>query len=364
MGLGATLSLSASPGKKPLYLARRYTPGARMVYQTKITARIKLQSNPRGLQGYLPDVPSVITLRPENTLVIEAVRPDKSAEIKDRFDNFKLITTVTSDPPGHNHRAVQKVENAFTRQMTGQALIARYGPGGKLLSFTGAGPLLDRLQAPSRDLAHWGLELLLSQAGGYGFYPNQPVHIGEMWKRQGSTLLGKAFPFVENHDDTYRLVSRMRYRGVSVGVIEFDLANSMSAARNSGPSPGFFALLKNEGVTLGIGASGSGHGRAIVALDDGRILREHSIFHESFRGSVQGLPGVPLPATGPASLDIETDNAIDMIELTSGASTPRSQAFAAKGRRARESAAPAAGNSLGPRDRTAGNALQAEFRKK
>lgn len=366
MGLSATLSLSASPGRKPLHLVRKYRLGSRMVYQTEITTHIKLQSRPRGLRGYLPDMPSVVVVRPQTTSVVQAVGPDKSAEIQDRFDEFELVTTVTADPSGHARAVVRKVENAFTHQMTGQTLTAHYGPRGKLLGFTGAEALLDQLQAPARGAAHWALKLLLAQLGGYGFYPDRPVRVGESWKRRGSAKLSEAVPLMSNHEDTYRLERLTRYHGMRAGVIVFDIANSVRPVHNTGPSPGLFALLKNEGVTLGVGASGSGHGRAIVALGDGRILQEDCVLRESFQGSLQGLRGVPLPATGPASLKIETENAIDMVELPAGSSNRRQEVYGLTGPKAYKSARrlEESGNIFGSRHVISTRALQAELRKK
>jgi len=332
MGLSAALSLSASPIGRPLRLVRRYRPGSRIVYRTQITTRIKMQSDPSGLRSYL-HVPDVVVLRRQNTLVVQAVRPDKSAKIQDRFDNFEVSTTVTSDPSRYSRAVVRKVENSFTHAMTGQILIARYGPRGRLLGFTGATEMLNRLQLPVRDAARWALKLMLTQPGGYGFYPDCPVRVGGTWKNESNVKLSEAVPLISNHEDSYRLASLTRYDGVRAGVITFDLANSIHPVHNTGPSPGLFALLRNEGVRLYISASGAAHGRAIVALDDGRILREASVFRESFQGSLQGLPGIPLPATGSAVLKIETENVIDMVELRQDSSRPRVRGYRAISRR-------------------------------
>ncbi len=331
MGLGAAVSLSASPNKKAAYLVRRYRAGSRIVYQTNVTTHIRLQSDPRGLKNYLPGIPIVVTVRPENTVVVQAVHPDKSAEIRDRFDSFNLITTVTADPSGHTRVAASKVENAFAHEITGETLTAHYGPHGRLLGFTGAAALLSHLRFPERGAAHWGLELLLSTLGGYGFYPNHPVQVGETWESQDVATLGEAVPLASDHQNTYRLARVIRYHGVKAGVIVFDVANSIHSVRGIGPSPGLFTLLKNEGVTLEIGASGSGSGQAIVSLKDGRILQEEVVMHETFQGSVQGLRGVPLPPNRPASLRIETDTAMNLSEAPTNPPNLRQKLYGANG---------------------------------
>ncbi|MGH9359037.1 MAG: hypothetical protein ACRD22_01325 [Terriglobia bacterium] len=331
MGLGAAVSLSANSGKKKVHLVRRYRPGARMVYRTEATTRIALRSNVGGLKSYLPDIPDVVMVRPENTLVVQAVRPDRSAEIQDRFDGFDLVTTVTADPSGRTRATTREVHNALTHEITGATLRARYGPQGKLLGFTGAATLLNHLRSPEKEMAHWLLKLMLSQEGGYGLYPDHPVQVGETWKRWGSATLGEVFPLASDHQDVYRLESVTRYRGVKAGVIVFGITNSIQSVRGTGPSPGLFALLKNEGITLEVGASGNGNGRAIVALGDGRILREDIVLRETFQGSVQGLPGLPLPPNGPASLKIKTNTAMTVVEQPGNRSNRRLKTYGAVG---------------------------------
>ena len=324
LGLGATISLSASPGRRYLRLARKYHPGSRMVYSTEITTHITFRSHPSGLKSFLPDVPGVVIIRPQTTLTVESVRPDGSAEVKDHFDDFEMLASMADDPSGDASAQVQKVESAFSQKITGQTLTTLCSPSGRLVGFSGADTLLKQLQAPAaRGAARCGLKLLLAQLGGYGFYPDRPVYVGEIWKRHASAKLSEAVPLLSRDEDAYRLESLIRYHGVRAAVIAFDLANSVHPARNTGASAGLFALLKAQGVTLDIEVSGGGHGTAIVALDDGRILQEDSLFHESFRGSLQGLHGVPLPANGPASLDLDTENAVHVIELAAGFSGRR-----------------------------------------
>jgi hypothetical protein len=310
--------LGAAPARAPVVevnLARTYHPGYRMIYDTQITTRAFIQSDSTALDSFLPEIPRAITIRQKNTLSVEKVLPNGSTELQDRFDAFDLLSGANG-AKAVDRSDQRRIDSEVSRAMTGQVVTVRYDRHGNLLGFTGAKSLFQQMEAPSREAARLALRVFLAQLGGSGFYPGR-VRVGDTWQKKTATSINSAMPAFFQDATTFQYQGSTRYRGVSAAAIGFRFTNSLKPAARSKAPGGLLALLKARGATLDFSVTGSGSGTALIALSDGRILRNDSTFQESLRGSLKGFPGVAGPASRPATLEVQTRNSVQTVEVMS-----------------------------------------------
>ena len=78
---------------------------------------------------------------------------------------------------------------------------------------------------------------------------------------------------------------------------------AMEGLRKGGALP----QLEAMGMRLDIQISGKGQGRILVALDDGRVLQNHSTLHQTLSALMKGKEGFVAPAEQPPRLEIQSD---------------------------------------------------------
>jgi len=308
---GAASPLQAWGGK--VTLARRYRPGQKVVYQTKMHTRATLESNPPGLKALLPPVPTQMTARQQNTVTVREVHPDGAADVENRFDEFEFESDLLERLPEGARDSAQKAQQEFSRQVVGQTLTVHYDREGKLLGFDGADDVLRQLDPPLREPLRQILRLFLEQMGGNSLFPDHPVKRGEEWRRQLATPPSEEYPFTTEGESTLRYAGKTKYRGVKAAIIDFRFTNVLTPALENLRKAGPLAQLEAHGLGLDIRINGQGQGRVLVALDDGRVLQNHASLHQDMSARLKGLTtSVPLPASGPVTLMIKSETALEV----------------------------------------------------
>lgn len=292
-------------------LTRIYHPGRRLVYRTLITAHASIQSIPPALKAFLSEIPRGITIQEKNTLTVGTVLSDGSTEVRTRFDVFRILTqgNWANAPDG---AANSRIEEDLSRHITGQVLTVHYDRNGNVLGLSGAQPLLQPLEVPTRNAAELVLRALLTEFGGSGFYTRHLVRPGDTWERKTATSVDVILPASFKSETIFQYRGLTRYHGIDAAVVGFRFTDSLKPRmvrepRGSPPAP-----HQPAGFNIDIAVTGGGNGRALVALSDGRILQKDSTFQENLRGSLKGIPGLTAPASGPATVDVRTQDSVQM----------------------------------------------------
>jgi len=308
-----TCSLPAHAWGGKVKLARKYRPGQRMVYQTSMQTRATIRSNPPGLKAFLPFLPTELGARQQNTVTVRVVHPDGTAEVDNRFDAFEFQSNLPDLLPEEVRDSARGAQEEFSERLIGQALTARYDRAGRLLGFEGADGLLQELDAPLRETVRQVLRVFLEQMGGQALYPDQRVKKGEEWKQKISTPPTEAYPFRAEGESTMRFVGKTRHGGVKAATIDFRFTNLLRPALENPRQAGPLAQLEAQGMGLDLRIDGQGQGRALVALDDGRILQNHATLHQTLRARLKPASGIPLPTAEPMTLEVESETRLEVV---------------------------------------------------
>ncbi len=293
-------------------LVRKYRPGQEIVYQASIHTQATVQSNPEGLKALLPPLPTELSTRQQNTVTVRAVQADGTAEVENRFDHFEFQSNLADVLPDEMKSSARTAQGEFSKRVSGQTLTARYDRQGRLLGFEGADPLLEDLDAPLRQMTREILRMFLEQMGGHAFYPERPVKRGEEWKHKLNTGPKEDYPYSIEGESTFRFVGKTRYQGVKAAIIDFRFTNLLRPTPESLRQTGPTAMLEAQGMTLDIRIEGQGQGRALVALDDGRILQNHATLQQVLKARVEGTTGLRLPVSGPLTLDVNSETRLEV----------------------------------------------------
>jgi hypothetical protein len=293
-------------------LMRKYRPGQRMVYQTRMQTRATPRSKPPGLKAFLPPVPTELSTRQQNTVTVRAVHPDGTAEVENRFDLFEFQSNFADLLPEEVQDSARAAQEEFSQRLSGQALTARYDRQGKLLSFEGADDMLEGLDAPLRETAREILRLFLEQMGGNALYPDRRVKRGEEWKRKLQAPPTDAYPFSVEGESTMRFAGKTRYQGVKAAIIDFRFTNLLRPVLENLRQAGPLAQLESQGMQLDLRIDGQGQGRVLAALDDGRILQNHATLQQTLHARLKSSAAVPLSIAGPATLEVESETQLEV----------------------------------------------------
>jgi hypothetical protein len=287
-------------------LVRKYRPGQTMIYATEVRTRAQVDSDPPGLKDFLPPVPKDLTLRQHNTVTVAAVHPDGARDIQQRLDRFEIQTDLAALPENQRDSA-QQAQQEFSQRLAGQTLTVHYDREGRLVGFEGADSVLEELDAPLREPLRQMLRLFLEQMGGQALFPGHPVKVGEEWTQKLDAQPRADYPFQVQGKSTLRFSGKTRYHGVKAGVLDYHFENVLTPARESLRQDGALPQLETMGMQLEIQISGQGQGRVLVALDDGRVLQNHSSLHQTLSARMKGREGSLSPAGPPAKLEIRSD---------------------------------------------------------
>jgi hypothetical protein len=163
---------SASPARawgRKINLVRRYRPGQQMVYQTDLQMASSVRSNPDILKSFLPPMPTKLAIRQQNTVTVQAIQPDGSVEIENRFDKFDFQSDLADRLPEELRDSARQAQEEFSRQLMGRSLKAHYDREGRLLGFEGFESMSQGLNSPAEPLQPI-LRFFLEQVGGNSLY--------------------------------------------------------------------------------------------------------------------------------------------------------------------------------------------------
>lgn len=293
-------------------LARRYRPGQQIVYQTTIKTHATVSSNPEGLKALLPPVPTELSTRQQNTVTVRAIGADGVAEVENRFDRFEFKSNLAEALPQDLRDAASETQEEFSKQLQGRTLTVRYDRLGRLLSTEGTEALFKELDLPMRETGRQMLQIFLEHMGGSALYPDRPVRQGEEWTQKLDAPASASSPFSVQGESTMRFVGKTRQAGVKAAIIDFRFSNLMKPSVESLRQAGPFAQLEAQGLKLEIHIEGQGEGRALVALDDGRILQNHATLRQTLRAEMPTPPALRLPVNGPLRVQVDSETKVEM----------------------------------------------------
>ena len=314
----AALMLLALAGNNPaqaaggtVRLVRKYKPGQSMVYVAKVTTNSKMDSNPPELRNFFPSMPTDLRLNQQSTETVSQVHPDGAADVQHRFDKFDFQTDPEALPEGVRE-SVSQAQTELARQMVGKMLIAHYDHDGRLVDFDGADDLFGEVDASVREPLLQMLKFFLEQMGGQSLYPDHPVKQGDEWSQDLDAQPVKNYPFQVGGKSTLHYSGKTRYRGVKAAIVDYHFENTLIPAMAKLRSGGALPQLEAMGMHLDMQIAGKGQGRILVALDDGRVLQNHSSMHQTLTATLKGKEGFIAPADQLPRLEIQSDTEMEV----------------------------------------------------
>ena len=313
------LALAAPPEAQgwggKITLVRKYRAGQTMVYITEVRTRAQVDSHPVELKNFFPPVPPELTMRQQNTVTVTAVHSDGAADIQHRIDHFEVLNDLAALPE-NMHDSAKQAQQEFTQRMTGQMLTVHYDRNGQLAGFEGANPILQDLDPPVREPLRQMMRLFLEQMGGQSLYPDHPVKQGDEWTQKLDSEARADYPFQVQGLNTLHYSGKATYHGVKAAIVDYHFENSLLPAQKDVPAGGAMSQLNAMGARLDIKISGKGRGRVLVALDDGRVLQNHSTLHQTLSALMKGKEGMMAAGDEIPKLEIQSDTEME-VEGTS-----------------------------------------------
>ena len=310
----AGAAVARGAGGKVL-LTRKYHPGESMVYVSNVRANSKIDSNPPGLKDFFPPMPTNLRMNQQTTVTVSKVAPDGAADVQHRFDKFEIQSDLGS-LPDNVRDSITQAQQEVSQRIVGQTLTAHYDHDGRLVDFEGADKLFQDIDAPVRDPLLQMLRLFLEQMGGQSLYPDHPVKAGEEWTQNLDAQPLKDYPFQVEGKSTLHFSGKTRYQGVKAAIVDYHFENSLLPAQKDVHAGGAMSQLNAMGARLDIKISGKGQGRVLVALDDGRVLQNHSTLHQTLSALMKGKEGMIAAGDEVPKLEIQSDTEME-VEGTS-----------------------------------------------
>ncbi len=302
----------AYPWGGKVRLERRYRPGQAMVYETLTQTRAEGRSQPAGLEGLLPLLPSEFSTEQRNTVRVSAVREDGSADIETRIDRFEIHSKLSEQLPESMRDSVRQAQEEFARHAVGQTFTSHYNREGRLVAFEGADEMLRQLDEPFREPLRQTLAFFLEQMSGNVFYPDHPLVPTEQWSRKLTAQPSDTFPFSLDGEAVMRYVGKAKSGRVKAAAIEFRFTNTLTPELDRFLRTAPLAQLHTQGIDLDTRIEGEGQGRVLLALDDGRMLENHSTIHQKLTARLKSVPGSPRAASDPITLQVLTETRLEV----------------------------------------------------
>jgi hypothetical protein len=314
-GLALLLALAmvtASQGAgDEVRLTRKYRSGRAMVYITKVHTNSIIHSHPPNLKDFFPPMPTDLRLSQQCTVTVSKVHADGAADIQQRFDKFEVQADLGTLPQ-NIRESVAQAQEEVSQQMVGKMLTAHYDRKGRLVDFEGADDLFQGIDAPVREPLLQMLRLFLEQMGGQSLYPDHRLKVGEEWSQDLDAQPLKNYPFQVQGKGTMRYSGKTRYQGVRAAIVDYHFQNALTPALEGLRQGGALPQLEAMGMHLEMKISGKGQGRILVALDDGRVLQNHSTLSQTLRALMQGKEGLMAPSELAPRLEIVAVTEMDV----------------------------------------------------
>ena len=299
----------AAGGK--VLLARKYRSGQSTVYVTKVSTNSKIDSNPPELKNFFPPMPTSLRLTQQSTVTVGSVHPDGAADVQHRFEKFEIQTDLDA-LPANIRDSVSQAQQEVSARMVGQTLTAHYDHSGRLVDFDGADDLFRDLDAPVREPLVQMLRMFLEQMGSQSLYPDHPVKKGEEWTQDLNAKPLRNYPFQVQGKNTLHYSGKTRYHGVKAAIVDYRVENAVTPSLENLRKGGALPQLESMGAQLDMQITGKGEGRILVALDDGRVLQNHSTLHQTLRALMKGKEGFVAPTEQLPQLEIKSDTVMDV----------------------------------------------------
>ncbi len=301
--------VQASAGK--VTLARKYRPGQSTVYVSNVSTNSKIDSNPPELKNFFPPLPPTLRLNQQCTVTVSSVHPDGAADVQQRFDKFEVQTELGALPESVRDTMTQ-AQQEVSQQMVGHTLTVHYDHDGRLVDFDGADDLFRDIDGPVREPFLQMLRLSLEQMGGDSLYPDHRVKVGEEWTRNLGAQPVKNYPFQVAGKSTLHYSGKTRYHGIKAAIVDYHFENTLTPAAAGLRKGGALPQLEAMGMHLALQITGNGQGRILVALNDGRVLQNHSTVHQTLSATMKGKEGFILPDEQLPRLEIQSDTNMEV----------------------------------------------------
>ena len=292
-------------------LARKYRTGLTMVYITKVSTNSKVDSTPPELKNFFPPMPTNLRLNQQSTVTVLSVHPDGAADVQHRFDKFEIQADPASLPENMRD-SITQAEQEVSQRIVRQTLTAHYDHDGKLVDFDGADTFFRDIDAPVREPLLQMLRMFLEQMGSQSLYPGHPVKVGEEWTQSLDAQPLKNYPFQVGGKSTFHYSGKTRYQGVKAAIVDYHFENALTPAMAGLRKDGALPQLEAMGMQLDIHITGKGQGRILVALDDGRVLQNHSTLHQTLSAIMKGKEGFTPPSGMLPRLEILSDTEMEV----------------------------------------------------
>lgn len=277
-----------------------------MIYVTTVHTNSKIDSTPPELKNFFPPMPTDLRLSQQSALTVSKVQPDGAAEVQDRFEKFEVQADLEGLPPIIRD-SINQAQRELSEQMVGKTLTIHYDRGGRLVDFTGGDELFKDIDAPVRDPLLQMLRLFLEQMGGQSLYPDHRVKEGDEWTQNLDAQPLEDYPFKVSGKGTLHYSGKTRYQGIKAAIVDYHFENALTPAAEGLRKQGALPQLEAMGAGLDIQIAGSGQGRILVALDDGRVLQNHSTLHQTLSAVMKMKEGFIAPVKQLPRLEIQSD---------------------------------------------------------
>jgi hypothetical protein len=292
-------------------LARKYRTGQSTVYISKVNTNSRINSDPPELKTFFPPMPTNMRMTQQSTVTVSDVHPDGAADVQHHFDKFDIHTDLEGLPENVRD-SINQAQKEVSQRMLGQTLTAHYGRDGRLVDFDGADSFFQDIDAPVREPLLQMLRLFLEQMGGQSLYPDHRVKAGEEWSQNLDAQPIKNYPFQVGGKSTLHYSGKTRYQGVRAAIVDYHFENTLTPAVAGLRKGGALPQLEAMGMRLDMQIKGKGQGRILVALDDGRVLQNHSTLHQTLSAIMKGNEGFAVPAEQLPRLEIQSDTELEV----------------------------------------------------
>jgi hypothetical protein len=120
------------------------------------------------------------------------------------------------------------------------------------------------------------------------------------------------YPFTVEGENRLRFVGKTRYGKDQAAIIDLHFTNLLRPSPEAMRRDGAYLELRAQGMGLDIRVSGEGKGRVLVALDDGRILQNHTTVRQTLKAEMAKTNGIKTPVDGPLSLQVESETQLQV----------------------------------------------------
>ena len=203
--------------------------------------------------------------------------------------------------------AAHQAQQELTERLEGQVLTAHYDHDGQLLGYEGADPILHGLDPAIREPLRQMVRLYLEQMGGQSLYPTHRVRPGDEWTQKLDSDPRPDYPFQVQGLNTLHYSGKTTYHGIKAAIVDYHFENSLLPGQKNLHGNGAMTQLEAMGTQLTINITGKGQGRVLVAVDDGRVLQNHSSQHQSLIALMKGREGMTAPGDQLPKLEIQSD---------------------------------------------------------